>query len=267
MQIQSLEKDLNVKLFDRLGKKIYLTEQGEIFRMYAEQIINLVQAAKEHLHKTEDLSHGMLSLGASNFVGVYLLTKILKEFNNNYPNIQVDMKVTTSKHLVQKLEINEIELLVISDQVLVDEKSYTSTPFYQDELILVVPKGHSLLHKQNVQFSDLQNETILVKPETSATRIFIERKMKEQQLSLSKYMEISSSEGIKQGVIQGLGIAFISKLTVTHEIEAGLLVEVPLEKLRFNRNINYIHHKSKYLSPAARKFIELMEKASMNAYS
>src|SRR5690625_360018 len=80
MQIQSLEQDLNTKLFDRHGKKTYLTTQGELFKTYAEQIINTAEAAKEHLHRTEDLSYGTLSFGASNFVGVYLLTKILTEF-------------------------------------------------------------------------------------------------------------------------------------------------------------------------------------------
>ena len=262
MQIQSLEKDLNIKLFDRLGKKIYLTEQGEVFKTYAEQIINIVQAAKEHLHNTEDLSYGTLSLGASNFVGVYLLTKILKEFNDNYPNIQVDMKVTSSQQLIQKLEANEVELLVLSDQIMIDTISFSSTTFYEDELILVVPADHSLAHKQHVQFTDLQNETILVKPETSATRIFLEKKMRKSNFSFSKYMEIGSSEGIKQGVIHGLGISFISKLAVTQEIKNGLLVEISLKKLKLERNIDYIHHKNKYLSPPAMKFIELLEKAS-----
>lgn len=262
MQIQSLEKDLNTKLFDRLGKKTYLTKQGETVKPYAEQIINTVKAAKEHLHRSEDLSYGTLSFGASNFVGVYLLTKILTEFHQAYPNIKINMEVTTSKQLIHKLEVNAVELLVLSDQIVMDQRYFKSTSFFQDELVLVVPANHSFVRKKSIQFADLKDETILIKPEPSATRAFMEKKMKEFNFTFLKTMEISSSEGIKHGVIHGLGISFISRLAVSQEINNGLLVAIPMDQIKLSRNINYIHHKDKHLSPSVKKFIELLEKAT-----
>lgn len=259
MQIQSLEEELKTKLFDRLGKKVYLTNQGEEFKPYAEKIVNLTNAAKEHLQQTDNLRHGTLSFGASHFVGVYLLPIILKQFNDRFPNVKIDMTVTSSKELIRQLEVNELELLILSDQILFDENVYSSTTFYNDELILVVPPEHPFAIKKAVQISDLQSELFLIKRDKSATRMFLENKLKAIEFSITHYIEISSLEGIKQGVIHGLGISFISKYAVKEEIKNGLLVEVPLEEIRLERGVNYIHHKTKNLSPAISEFISLLK--------
>ncbi len=262
MQIRRLEEELKTKLFDRLGKKVYLTKQGEEFKPYAERIVNLTKAAKEHLQQTDDLMHGTLSFGASHFVGVYLLPIILKQFHERFPNVKIDMAVKSSKELIHQLGVNELELLILSDQIVFDHTIYSSNTFYKDELILVVPPEHSLATKKTVQFSDLQDELFLMKPDKSATRIFLDSKLGAINFSISDYMEISSLEGIKQGVIHGLGISFISKFAIKEEIKNGLLVEVPLQEIRLERGVNYIHHKTKHLSPALSEFISLLQHAS-----
>jgi LysR family transcriptional regulator, transcriptional activator of the cysJI operon len=237
MQIQSLEEDLGVQLFDRIGKKLYLTKQGDIFKPYAEQIVNLLRSGREHLHQLEDLSAGALVFGASNFVGVYLLPSVLAWYKEQYPKIKISMKITSSQQLIHQLESNSIEFLVLSDQIEVDESRYQTCSFYQDRLVLIARPDHHLAQKRNCTLYDLQNETFLMKPDKSATRQFLDMKFEQAGISISNTIEISSLEGIKQGVIHGLGVAAVSELTVKQEIASGLLVAIPVDEVKFERGI------------------------------
>lgn len=259
MQIQSIEEDLGVPLFDRIGKKLYLTKQGEHFKPYAEQIINLLHSARDHIRQLEDLSYGTLSFGASNFVGVYLLPMILRDYSKTFPEIKINMNITSSSHLIHMLESNKVEFLIISDRVSIDESRFQRKTFYQDELVLIVHPLHPLANKEECTLEDLVHETLIIKPNKSATRNYLEDQFKQLGFTLPKYMEISNLEGIKQGVIHELGVSIVSSFAIQQEIKNGLLVKVPIKGVKFNRGICYVYHRSKHLSPATKQFISLLD--------
>lgn len=259
MQIQIIEEELGVPLFDRIGKKLYLTKQGENFKPYAEQIINLLHTAKDHIKQLEDLSYGTLSFGASNFVGVYLLPMILRGYTKKFPQIKINMNITASNHLVHMLESNKVEFLIISDRIEIDESRFQRKTFYEDELVLIVNPLHPLAHKQECTLEDLVNETLIIKPDKSATRIYLEKKFAEYGLEFPTQMEISNLEGIKQGVIHELGVSIVSSFAIQQEIKSGLLVKVNIKGVKFNRGISYVYHRNKHLSPAAKQFISLLD--------
>ncbi|NOU93615.1 LysR family transcriptional regulator [Paenibacillus sp. LMG 31456] len=262
MQIQSLEEELGVPLFDRIGKKLYLTNQGKHFKPYAEQIINLVHSSKEHIKQLESLAYGTLSFGASNFVGVYLLPAILSDFNKKHPGIKINMNITSSNHLIHMLESNKVEFLVVSDRVAIDQTRFQATTFYQDELVLIVNPQHRLAQKNECTLEELANETLILKPNKSATRTFLEAKFAEFGFAPPNYMEISNLEAIKQGVIHGLGVSIVSNFAIKQETKTGLLVEIPIKGVTFQRGISYFYHRNKHLSPAAKEFITLLDQKS-----
>jgi LysR family transcriptional regulator, transcriptional activator of the cysJI operon len=263
MQIQSLERDLGFPLFDRIGKKLFLTKQGEHFKPYAEQMINLFHTSKEHIKQLDNLAAGTLSFGASNFVGVYLLPAILSDFNKKYPGIKINMNITSSSHLIHMLESNKFEFLVLSDRIPIDETLFQSKTFYQDELVLIVNNQHRLAGMEECTFEDLVNETLILKPNKSATRTYLEREFKEYGFIFPNYMEISSLEAIKQAVIHGLGVSIVSSFAIKQEITNGLLVEIPIKGVKFRRGISYVHHRGKHLSPAASEFISFLNQKSI----
>ncbi len=259
MQIQSLERDLGFPLFDRIGKKLYLTTQGEHFKPYAEQIINLLHTSKEHIKQLDNLSHGTLSYGASNFVGVYLLSAILSDFNHKYPGIKINMNIISSNHLIQMLETHKVEFLVLSDRIPIDENRFHCKTFYQDELVLIANKHHPLAQKDSCTLTDLVDETWILKPNKSATRSYLEEEFKKYGFIFPNYMEISNLEAIKQAVIHGLGISVVSSLAIKQEIESGILVEIPIKGIHFRRGIRYVYQKGIHLSPAAKEFIAMLD--------
>lgn len=263
MQIQSLERDLGFPLFDRIGKKLYLTKQGEHFKPYAEQIINLFHTSKEHIKQLDNLSFGTLSFGASSFVGVYLLPAILSDFNKKFPGIKINMNIISSSHLIHMLESNKVEFLVLSDRIPVDENRFQFKTFYQDELVLIVNNQHRLARKDECTLGDLVDETWILKPNKSATRNYLEEEFKEHGFSSLKYMEISNLEAIKQSVIHGLGISIVSSLAIKQEIKNGLLVAVPIKGVKFLRGIRYVYHRGTHLSPATIEFLSLLDQNSI----
>ncbi|MCS7459815.1 LysR family transcriptional regulator [Paenibacillus doosanensis] len=263
MQIQGLEHDIGSPLFDRIGKKLYLTKQGELFKPYAEQIVNLLQSARDHLQQLDDLTHGTLSFGASNFVGVYLLPALLGEFNQAYPGIRINMNITSSRQLIDMLESNKAEFLVISDQIPLDDARLQAATFYKDELVLIAKTDHAFAESGACAIEDLRGETMLWKPKKSATRAYLEGKFAEYGISFRSDMEISNLEAIKQGVIHGLGLSIVSKFAVAQEIRSGLLASIPIQGVKLERGIRYVYFKNKLLSPASKQFIQMLERGRM----
>jgi LysR family transcriptional regulator, transcriptional activator of the cysJI operon len=263
MQIQSLERDLGFPLFDRIGKKLYLTKQGEHFKPYAEQIINLYHSSKEHIKQLDNLAFGTLSFGSSNFVGVNLLPAILSDFNKKFPGIKINMNITSSSQLISMLETNKVEFLILSDRIPIDAVRFHAKTFYQDELMLIVNSQHRLAKRKSCTLEELVNEMWILKPNKSATRNYLESEFKKYGFSSLTYMEISNSEAIKQSVIHGLGISIVSSLAIKQEIKSGLLVALPIEGVKFHRGISYVHHRGVHLSPATVQFLSLLDQKSI----
>lgn len=263
-KIRTLEQELNTVLFDRIGKRMHLTHQGEEFRIYAAQVINTLQAAHEHLRQLDNPLKGTVTFGASNFIGVYLIPRLLSLYKKQAPDIKFLIDITSSQHLLRKLEANEVEFLLLSDQIKIDSERYLLTDFYRDTLVLVSSPNHRLAQQRHCQLADLCNETFLTKPIGSATRSFLFKTIESHNVQLHNLLEISSQEAIKQGVIHNLGISIISRLAVSHDIESGRLVEIPIEGLTFERGIRIIHHVEKHMPPATALFIKEIQFLAMS---
>lgn len=261
-QIRTLEEELGCTLFDRIGKKLYLNQQGNDFKIYANQIVNIWASAKENALKANSGEHGLLSFGASNFVGIYLLPILLSTFKKRYPNIKINMQIRSSATLLNLLEKNEVEFLILSDQVKINESIYQRKVFYPDRLVLVAPSEHPLAQATLSDLSQLEGYVLLWKPEHSSTRIFLEQLLKNHNVSIENHIEISSLEAIKQSVINSLGIAFISKFAVARELNHGLLAEVFTPQLNIKRGIVYVTRRDKILTPVASNFTKLLESIS-----
>lgn len=257
-KIRILEEQLGTPLFDRIHKRMYLTPQGTAFRQYVQQIINTLSAAKEHLHQMDDPTQGTIHFGASNFIGVYLIPKIMAFYKKMMPKTAFEMDITDSTQLIRKLENNKLEFLIMSDQIEFDPKRFVFIDLYRDNLVLVAAPDHPFAKRKHCHIDDIRNEPFLIKPEPSATHSFLRNQLLELGGSIDTPMYISSLEGIKQAVMHNVGISIVSRLSVAHEIKSKALVEIPIKNITLERGIRIIHHKDKYLSPVTAKFFETL---------
>lgn len=258
IKIKKLEDELNTVLFERINNRLYLTEQGKIFKQYTAQILQLITTSKEHLHQYDDPNTGKIHFGASHFVGVHLLPKIIAEYKKSYPQVELSLDILPSQQLIQKLDNHQIDFVIMSDQVHFDPQHYHREPIFTDELILVVSPANPLAKQTACKLEELIHHTFLIKPNQSETRKFLFQHLDESLWQKLKLMEINSLEGIKYSVMHNLGVSIISRIAVENELNAGLLVEVKLENRLFTRGINYVYQQGKFLSPAAQTFLELL---------
>ncbi|MGO2681278.1 MAG: LysR family transcriptional regulator [Proteus vulgaris] len=259
IKIRKLEEELQTTLFERINNRLYLTPQGKVYQQYATQIINLVKSSAEHMRQFDDPSKGEIKFGASHFVGVYLLPQIMAQFRKQYPDVKLSMDISSSTQLIHKLDTQELEFLIMSDHIYLDPTEYHLDTFLIDPLVLICSPKHWLAQKKHCRFSDIASEVFLIKPEYSATRDFLLDRIKENNKEIKNVMEINSLEGIKQGVIHGLGISVLSRLSILQELESGLLCEIPFDDIQFSRGIRYFHHKEKYISPATKNFLSVLQ--------
>ena len=259
IKIRKLEEELQTTLFERINNRLYLTPQGKVYQQYATQIINLVKSSAEHMRQFDDPSKGEIKFGASHFVGVYLLPQIMAQFRKQYPDVKLSMDISSSTQLIHKLDTQELEFLIMSDHIYLDPTEYHLDTFLIDPLVLICSPKHWLAQKKHCRFSDIASEVFLIKPEHSATRDFLLDRINENNKEIKNVMEINSLEGIKQGVIHGLGISVLSRLSILQELESGLLCEIPFDDIQFSRGIRYFHHKEKYISPATKNFLSVLQ--------
>ncbi len=256
-QIDSLEAELQVPLFNRIRNKVSLTIQGEHFKQYAEEIVKLYENSKEHIRQIENLNEGRLSFGATNFIGVYLMPKLIKEYQLRYPKIEINMVIQSSKKLFEMLEKHEIEFVFLSHYVNMDKTKYISKPYHTDELVIVVNNDHILADKSSCKLADIKGETFITKDAHSSLYRFLSENVKD--FNFNRKLIISNQEAIKHAVMEGIGISIMSKISVDVEIKAGFIKAIEIEDYDLQREINLVYDKRKYITPAGHAFFDLLD--------
>ena len=260
IQIQKMEKDYETKLFDRVGKKIFLTESGKILFPYAEKILTLFAQTKEALIDVKGLKSGKLTIGASATVGSYYLPKIFEVFGKKYPGIEIEMNLSNSYIVVEDVLALKNDLGFVSR--LHHLERLVVIPFLEEELVLIVPPDHPLAYKEGVSLEDLSGQSFILREMGSATRELVEESVRRKGVSMKVVMDLASNEAIKKAVEDGLGISIISKYVVKKEVEQGLLRMVILAEEKIMRKFFIIYHEDKYLSTTLRTFLKVASELS-----
>lgn len=256
-QIESLENELQVPLFNRVRNKVSLTIQGEHFRQYAENIVKIYENSKEHIRQIENLHEGSLFFGATNFIGVYLMPRLLKIYQDLFPKIEINMYISSSKKLFEMLEKHEIEFVFLSHYVDIDENKYVSVPYFTDELVIIISKDHPLAEKSSCNLRDIKDDVFITKDSHSSLFKFLRDEVTD--INFEKKLIISNQEAIKHAVIENIGVSIMSKLSVEVEVKAGLIKTLEIEDYDLSRDINLVYDKRKYITPAGNAFFELLD--------
>lgn len=255
--IDSLESELQVPLFNRSRSKVSLTIQGKHFKQYAESIVRQYENSKEHIRQIEDINQGSLYFGSTNFIGIYLMPKFLKKFQDLYPEININMTVKSSKNLFDMLEKHEIEFVFLSHYVNIDKSKYISKPFFTDELVLIVKADHKLAEKDSCSLADIRDEVLITKDSYSSLYRFLGRNV--EDFTFKKELIINNQEAIKHAVMEGLGVSIMSKIAVNVEEKANLIKAIRINDYDLTRDINLVYEKNRHITPAGHGFLKLLD--------
>lgn len=258
-QLLSFEKSLGMALFHRLSKGVQLTEAGELLFEYSTRLFELEAEAERALGELRDLQRGRLVIGASTTIGIYLLPEILGEFQKLYPKIELRLEIANTHEIQKKLQVNCIDL-ALTEGVL-EGSEWQADAFYHDEIIAVAAPGHALSRKSTKSTLTLKQvaaESILLREHGSGTRAIVERAFQSRGIALKSTVSLGNTEAIKRAVQSRLGIAFISRLAVAHELQEKTLVALEISDWKVARAFYRLRLKGKYEGRAAREFVRLL---------
>jgi DNA-binding transcriptional LysR family regulator len=257
--VSSLENYLGIKLFDRMGKEVALTKAGEILYRYAKQITSLRGEAQQALDHFRGKKSGHLTLGASTIPGEYILPSLLGKFKKEYPSISVTLRIGDTEEIVDALLTSRIELGIIGAKISHTRLHYTS--FVEDELIVVVPRGHRWWKKTSIGIQELCDEPFIMREAGSGTRISMENRLEEIGITsndLTIIAEVGSTTAVKQAIKAHLGVSLISERAVEEEIRLQQFRKVPIKKVEFKRTFFIIQDKKRSASPLCKAFIQFL---------
>jgi DNA-binding transcriptional LysR family regulator len=255
VRIHQLESELRVKLFEQLGKKVVLTDAGQLLVPYANRVMAAVDDARNAIDELQGLERGSLNIGASTTPGMYLVPQVVARFKQSHSNIDIHLRIKDTRDVEDGVLRNEFDFGFVGGHLAAAEVS--AHAWLTDELLLVVSPGHRLTRKKSVRRHDLEGERFIVRESGSATRATIVAQLQQANFKLEAVIEMENPESIKKAVQSGLGIAFISKFAIATELKAKTLTAIRVRDLGINRELKIIHRKDKHLSRAARKFIEV----------
>jgi DNA-binding transcriptional LysR family regulator len=261
IQIHLLEDNYGVKLFNRSGKGITISEEGELLFSYAERIFNLSDEMEEALRQTKSLERGKLKIGSSRTIGSYYLPQLFKIFKVKYPDIEIQMDIGNSHEVIKRILSFRNDIGFIGTDY--SDKNLVITPFITERLVLITPPDHELTHKGVISFKDLNGQKMIMREKGSATVELIEQELTKNKVSVETVMELGSNEAIKKSVEAGLGISIISNNVVKLENDQSRIKILHFSNNRdIKRHFYIIYHKDKYLSNLLKTFLQVAKEFS-----
>ncbi len=259
--IGELERELGKKLFFRRGREVTVTEAGRVFEQYAAGAISSVEGARQALADLDGLAHGSLLIGASTTPGLYVMPSIVAAFRARHPGVELKLQIANSQVIEGRVKERELDLGIVGGHAVAPGEECLSAGML-DELVLIVPPGHAWAKRRDVVPESLVDQPLLVREDGSATRSVTERALQRAGVRFRVAMELDHTEAIKQGVMAGLGVAFVSIYAVRGEVATGRLRALRLRGIQVQRHFHVIHHEARRVTASARAFMELLEEAA-----
>ena len=254
--IRGLEEELGVSLFERVGKQIFLTTAGRILAEDANRLVLLEEEARIALTELAGLDRGVLVVGASATIGIYLLPEVLGTFRERHPSVRVNLKLGNKARTLERLRDNEVDFGMVAGPL--READLVSEAYLEDELIPIVCPTHRFASRRHVQPAEMRSEMFLMRERGSGTQQRLEERLFQMGVQPEETMQLGSTEAIKQSVAANLGISVASRYAVRMELSAGRLVQPDIPGLVIGRELLLVHHKDKRLSRAAVAFRHLL---------
>ncbi|MGN7356741.1 LysR family transcriptional regulator [Paenibacillus sp. SAF-054] len=259
MQIKALEEELDVRLFDRLGKQLVLTTAGKSFLTHVQDVLNKLDEARSVVHDNEILS-GTLTISANEVICVYRLPTAFKRFRAQYPGVRLIFRSVPNQELKQTLFDGSSDIVFMLDEP-IHSSRLAVEPMQEETFRLFAAPDHPLAKQTVLELEDFQGQVFLTNEKGCPYRTMFDRSFEKEGIDLITYLEFQSAEAIKQCAISGIGIAFLPEIVADAEVERGELVALPWQIPDLHVFTQMVWHKDKWLSPIMLSFIEAAREA------
>ncbi|KGG32680.1 RuBisCO operon transcriptional regulator [Prochlorococcus marinus str. SS51] len=258
LQIQNLEKQLEIAIFDRGGRKAQLTEAGKLLLKYCERILTQCDKACGAIEDLHNLKGGSLIIGASQTTGTYLMPRMIGLFRQKFPEVSVQLQVHSTRRTGWSVANGQIDLAIIGGQLPNELNELLHIiPYATDQLALILSQKHPLARMKELTKEDLYRLGFVTLDSQSTTRKVVDQLLKDSGLDVQRLrieMELNSLEAIKNAVQSGLGAAFLPVVSIERELLAGTVHKPLVADLEVKRELKLISNPNRYTSRAAEAF-------------
>jgi LysR family transcriptional regulator, low CO2-responsive transcriptional regulator len=257
--ISALENEFGLKLLDRTGKGALPTEAGKLLLDRARRLVEYAQEIPVALDRFKGIKEATLSVAGSSIPGEYMIPAALPLLISRFPGLSITLKQGDSREALQKLLAEEIECAVVGGCF--GEEALEFTPFAKDELVLIAAPEHRWSGIAGVSTKDFASESFVLREQGSGTGKASDEALRSAGMDVSGVRvaaRLGSNEAVKRAVMAGVGISFVSAISVQRELALGALIRIPVSDVSAKREFYLAHRKGRELSPAARAFSSVM---------
>ena len=255
LQVKQLEGLVGLALFERRGRKVHLTEAGEHLARYARVVLDALRDADAAISALKGLRGGRIAVGAVS-TAKYFAPAMIARFRQRYPDVRVVLSVNNREVIVRELERNEIDLAIMGTPP--QRFETVAVPFADHPLVVIAPPSHPRARERAIPLEALAGERFLVREQGSGTRSSMERFFGERGFTPRIDSVMNSNETIKQAVMAGMGVAFISRNTIGLELATGHLCVLDVEGLPLMRRWYVVQRAGRFVSPATAAFVQFV---------
>jgi LysR family transcriptional regulator, low CO2-responsive transcriptional regulator len=255
MQMSQLADTLGMALFEKRGRSLGLTRAGETLMPYAQRVAQTLREAGEAIDALQGLQHGKIRIAIVTTTR-YFAPRLIAQFRSEHPQIELEVAIADREDVITRLENDQVDMAIMGRPP--THLHVVAEPFAKHPHGVIAPPGHPLAAKKRLTPAKLGGQPFIARESGSGTRYAMEQYFAGHGLKPLIVQEMTSNESIKQAVMAGMGLAFISLHTISLEHQTGHLLLLDAQGLPIVRNWYVIHRASKSLSPAALAFKQFM---------
>lgn len=253
-QIQKLENEYGVVLFERYGRSMRLTSAGEQLHEAFERILAIYDDSKRLIARHVK---GNLEIGTIESLMAFMLPPVFHRFLKTFPEINLQVSELVESNILQLIRSGTLDIGILLDRIIVDD-DIESITIREEPLVLVAEPGHPLCSSEEIGIAQLDGQFLIVTEQGCTYRAAFERLLGNHGVTYHIHHEFGSLEAIKQCVSYGLGIALVPRIAVTRELTDKRLIVLPFTHPDIIFYTQIIYHKKKWLNPAVRHLIQLL---------
>ena len=256
--IQEIEKYYGVRLFERINRRLHITEAGKTFYTYALHIIDSFDQLEKGMRNWDEL--GILRVGATITLGNDLLPVVMEQFQQQHPGLKLRATVSNGGRLQKMLKDNQLDLALMEGEI--TDPDLSCRPIAGDRLILVLPPEDARSQGGPIPLKSLSEDAFLLREQGSMGRSLIDQIFAVHHIPLQPTMESVSTQAIIRAVHRGLGISLLPENMVRGAVEAGIVSTQSISDASFRRENFIVWHRCKFLTHSALELMELMNQLS-----
>ncbi|MGC6177662.1 LysR family transcriptional regulator [Lacrimispora sp. 38-1] len=256
VQIKQLERELNIHLFDRIGKQTTLTHEGEMFYQYASEIMRNVAYARNALGQSSELT-GRLVIGTIESICSTLFPPLIREYHHRYPRVNINIIVDSPGTLLNMMNSNQVDMVYFLDRRMYDAK-WVKILEKPEEIIFAASMDHIFAKETGLTIEQVITQPLILTEKDASYRFILEQYLASDDKKLHPFLEIGNTEFIIKLLKQNEGISFLPEFTIRKDMELGSLTALSMKEFHLRTWRQIVYHKDKWLSREMKAFMELV---------